>query len=296
MSGCRTSASSTSRISTARSGSSRRPPRGYPRRSRPSVGWPHLRRRTRSRRRSGGGRLCSCSRSRSCSRRPSRPSSLVRGRVGRRPRRRFRPNHVGVIDPQRTRSSPRSPSGSSQGRLRRERARSGSATSSDRTLTKIDPDTRSATATFTLGNRTPTGIAVGLGAVWVAHGVRGDVSRVEPQFGQVTGVTPAGGTAFGSPYGSVASGRRLGVGCVRRLDARPARPGRRAPGAWSGRDATGGPRRRRGHDLGHELGQCKRAAVQRQDLHGRPGWDRQRRKTPDGDRRRGRRHLGRELR
>jgi YVTN family beta-propeller protein len=37
-----------------------------------------------------------------------------------------------------------------------------------------------------LGNRTPTGLAVGEGAVWVAHGLRGELSRVELQFGQVT--------------------------------------------------------------------------------------------------------------
>ena len=54
----------------------------------------------------------------------------------------------------------------------------------DRTLTKIDPaaalrdrdDPRSGT-----GRR--RGSRSGLGAIWVAHGVRGDVSRVDPQFG-----------------------------------------------------------------------------------------------------------------
>jgi streptogramin lyase len=74
----------------------------------------------------------------------------------------------------------------------------------DRTLTRIDPDEQLVTGTFSLENRTPTGLAVGLGSVWVAHGLRGDVSLVDPQFGQVTRTVQVGGTAFGSPNGSVA--------------------------------------------------------------------------------------------
>jgi streptogramin lyase len=42
--------------------------------------------------------------------------------------------------------------------------------------------------------------------VWVAHGLRGQVSRIDPQFGQVTRSIPVAGTAFGSPNGSVAIG------------------------------------------------------------------------------------------
>jgi YVTN family beta-propeller protein len=73
----------------------------------------------------------------------------------------------------------------------------------DRTLTKVDPAEQSATGTIALDNRTPTGIAVGLGSVWVAHGLRGELSLVDPQFGQVEQSIPVGGTAFGSPYGAV---------------------------------------------------------------------------------------------
>lgn len=94
----------------------------------------------------------------------------------------------------------------------------------DRTLTRIDPVERTPTATIPLDNRTPTGIAVGLDAVWVAHGLRGDVSRVDPQFGQVTGSTPVGGSAFGSASGSVAVDTRavwaaFGDSTLGRLDA-----------------------------------------------------------------------------
>jgi YVTN family beta-propeller protein len=76
----------------------------------------------------------------------------------------------------------------------------------DRTLTKVDASEGAAGATISLASRTPTGIAVGLGAVWVAHGLRGELSRVDPQFGQVTRSTSVGGTAFGSASGSVAVG------------------------------------------------------------------------------------------
>ena len=78
----------------------------------------------------------------------------------------------------------------------------------DRTLTKVDPATRTATATIPLENRTPTGIAVGLGSVWVAHGLLGQVSQIEPQFGQVSRTISVAGTAFGSPLGSVALDER----------------------------------------------------------------------------------------
>jgi YVTN family beta-propeller protein len=73
----------------------------------------------------------------------------------------------------------------------------------DRTLTKINGAQRSVAGTIPLDNRTPTGIAVGHGAVWVAHGIRGEVSRVDAQFGQVTRTTMVGGTAFGAQTGSV---------------------------------------------------------------------------------------------
>ena len=74
----------------------------------------------------------------------------------------------------------------------------------DRTLTRIDAAQRSAAATIGLENSTPTGIAVGLGTVWVAHGLRGQVSLVDPQFGQVSRTVRVAGTAFGSPNGGVA--------------------------------------------------------------------------------------------
>ena len=82
----------------------------------------------------------------------------------------------------------------------------------DRTLTRIDSRTRANAGTTTLGNQTPTGVAVGEGGVWVAHGILGKLSRVDPQFGQVTktiavatpsseGQVAVGGASIWAVYG-----------------------------------------------------------------------------------------------
>jgi YVTN family beta-propeller protein len=76
----------------------------------------------------------------------------------------------------------------------------------DRTVTRIDSDGRRVLRHIALDNRTPTGLAFGFGAVWVAHGRRGQLSRIDPQFNQVTPAIDVGGTAFGSPNGNVAVG------------------------------------------------------------------------------------------
>lgn len=76
----------------------------------------------------------------------------------------------------------------------------------DRTVTRIDSRDRTVEGTITVDNRTPTGLAYGFGAVWVAHGLLGQVSRVDPQFNDVSPPIDVGGTAFGWPVGSVAVG------------------------------------------------------------------------------------------
>jgi class 3 adenylate cyclase/streptogramin lyase len=53
------------------------------------------------------------------------------------------------------------------------------ATSSGRSLSKLDPQSVSTSETFAVG-RGPTGVAVGEGAVWVANSRDGTVSRVDP--------------------------------------------------------------------------------------------------------------------
>ena len=133
-------------------------------------------------------------------------------------------NHVGLIDPQTNEIVAEIPVGIRPGAIAAGGGSIWVGNIQDRTLTRIDPSQRAATATISLENRTPTGIAVGLGAVWVAHGARGEVSQVDPQFGQVTRSIPVGGSAFGSPNGSVAlDGRSVwvvfGDSTFARLDA-----------------------------------------------------------------------------
>jgi YVTN family beta-propeller protein len=76
----------------------------------------------------------------------------------------------------------------------------------DRTLTKIDAKQRASSGTFPLDNRTPTGIAVGAGSVWVAHGAIGKLAQVDPQFGQVTATIDIAGEALGTANGAVTVG------------------------------------------------------------------------------------------
>jgi YVTN family beta-propeller protein len=116
---------------------------------------------------------------------------------------RIQPNHVGLVDPKSNRILAEIPVGIRPGPIAAGAGGVWVGNLGDRNLTKIDPDQRSAMGTISLDNRTPTGIAVGA-AVWVAHGVLGDLSRIDPQFGQVASTFSVGGTAFGSPNGSVA--------------------------------------------------------------------------------------------
>jgi YVTN family beta-propeller protein len=120
------------------------------------------------------------------------------------------PNHVGVIDTRTNEIVMQVPVGVAPGPIAVGAGAMWVGNVDDRSLTKVDLAARSVAATISLENRTPTGIAVGLGAVWVAHGRLGQLSRVDLQFGQVSSPISVGGTAFGSPVGSVA----LGAGSV----------------------------------------------------------------------------------
>jgi YVTN family beta-propeller protein len=90
----------------------------------------------------------------------------------------------------------------------------------DRTLVRIDPTTRTVVKLIPL-EATPTGIAVAKGAVWIANGQAGSVSRVDP------GVNAPSATiadvAPRSNLGSIAVGESAvwfasGVGTVARID------------------------------------------------------------------------------
>ena len=76
----------------------------------------------------------------------------------------------------------------------------------DKSVSRIDIDRRQVVrGGIPLGGRTPTGLAYGFGALWVAHGRNptGGVSRIDPQFYGVSGPIEVGGTAFGSTNGSL---------------------------------------------------------------------------------------------
>ena len=80
----------------------------------------------------------------------------------------------------------------------------------------------------------------------MAHGLRGQLSRIDPQFGQVTRSIAVGGTAFGSPNGVVALGARLvwaayGDSTLARLDPAGRVLGRTLAGSQPAGVAVAGP-------------------------------------------------------
>jgi YVTN family beta-propeller protein len=98
----------------------------------------------------------------------------------------------------------------------------------DRNLTRIDPVLHTATETVSIDNATPTGLAVGDGAVWVAHGLTGDLSRIESTFTELTHSLDVADTPHGSPTGSVAIGAGyvwavFGDSTLARIDPGPVR-------------------------------------------------------------------------
>jgi YVTN family beta-propeller protein len=116
------------------------------------------------------------------------------------------PNHVGLIDPKTNEITAEVQVGVRPGPL----AVGGGAVwvgnLDERTLTKIEARRRVPAGTFPLDNRTPTGVAVGAGSIWVAHGALGQLSAVDPEFGQVTKTIEVAGEAIGSTNGAVAVG------------------------------------------------------------------------------------------
>ena len=118
------------------------------------------------------------------------------------------PNHVGVIDPGTGAIVAAIPVGIRPGPLA---ARDGSlwvGNLGDRSLTRIDTRRRSAGASIGLDDRTPTGLAVGEGSLWVAHGPRGELTLVEPQFGRLVRTISVTKPPYGTPTGSVAVSAR----------------------------------------------------------------------------------------
>jgi YVTN family beta-propeller protein len=115
------------------------------------------------------------------------------------------PNYAGVIDPRTGTVTGAIPVGIRPGPIAAGPGSVWVGNVDDRSLTRIDAGRREAVATVSLNGRTPTGIALGDDAVWVAHGRGGELSRVQPRFGQITtiGITSP---PYAAPQGSVAIG------------------------------------------------------------------------------------------
>jgi YVTN family beta-propeller protein len=92
------------------------------------------------------------------------------------------PNSVGIIDPKTNKVVGHVPVGSRPDGIDVGEGAVWVANLDDKTLSRVDPETRAVTRTVSLDGKTPTGLAVGFGAVWVAHGVLGTVSRVAPKY------------------------------------------------------------------------------------------------------------------
>jgi YVTN family beta-propeller protein len=114
-----------------------------------------------------------------------------------------RANNVGVIDPKTNEIVAEVPVGIRPGPVAFGAGSVWVGNLDDRTLTRIDAQSRTNAGTISLNNQTPTGVAFGEGALWVAHGVLGTLSRVDPQFRRVTGTLDLAGP---STEGAVAVG------------------------------------------------------------------------------------------
>jgi YVTN family beta-propeller protein len=94
-------------------------------------------------------------------------------------------NHVGVIDPSSNEILAEVPVGIRPGPVAGGDGSVWVGNLDDRTLTRIDAAAQTSVGAIPLDRRTPTGLAVGAGAVWVAHGLLGSMSRVDPAFDQI---------------------------------------------------------------------------------------------------------------
>ncbi len=111
------------------------------------------------------------------------------------------PNSVGVIDPKTNKVVDAIPVGPRPGPLA-QGASIWVGNVDGKALWRINSDTRQIVKTIPLP-ATPTGIAVGLGAVWIAHGRSGQLSRVDPHFDRVTRTIDLAGRALYFPNGSI---------------------------------------------------------------------------------------------
>jgi YVTN family beta-propeller protein len=115
-------------------------------------------------------------------------------------------NHVGLIDPKSNHITAQMQTGVRPGPVAIGQRDVWVGDVEDRDLTRIDAARRTVGHRTPLDNETPTGIAVAQGAVWVAQGLLGKVSRVDRPYNHVTnhaevaGRSSAGSVAVGGGY------------------------------------------------------------------------------------------------
>ena len=137
------------------------------------------------------------------------------------------PNHVAVIDPESNRVTE-----SIQVGIRPSPVAVGEGfvwvgNLDDRSLSKIDPSTRTIQGTFGLAPYTPTGVTTGAGAVWLANGYVGSYSRFDPsveEVGKPIDVTNRS-TAGSAAYGLGKVWFAFGVGEIVQVDPSTNEPG-----------------------------------------------------------------------
>jgi YVTN family beta-propeller protein len=83
----------------------------------------------------------------------------------------------------------------------------------DRTLTRVDQAKQAQIATIPLENRTPTAVAAGAGGIWVAHGILGLITRIDPEYNR-PGEPISRPAERGSPGGTQAASVDVGGGSV----------------------------------------------------------------------------------
>jgi YVTN family beta-propeller protein len=118
------------------------------------------------------------------------------------------PNSVAVVDPDSGRVVDDIPVGTRPGPITFGAGSVWVGNLDDRAVTRIDARQRAVLrSSITLDDRTPTGLAFGFRAVWVAYGRRGEVSRIDPQFNDVSPpINIVGSALYVGPNGSVATG------------------------------------------------------------------------------------------
>ena len=184
-----------------------------------------------------------------------------------------RPNSVGVIDPGTNAIVAAIPVGIRPGPVAAGAGSVWVGNLQDQNLTRIDPQRRAPSGTVRSDNRTPTGLAIGAGAVWVAHGRkrRALARRARSSAGSRTrSPSPRRRTrrpTAASRSARATSGRVFG-------DSTLARDGSRRPCAWTGIALAGASRaavvaRRRG-GLGRQRRRRDRPALRPDDVRGGP--------------------------